>query len=391
MRRFTVSMAALLLTACSSTYAVRPPAVTQSVPEQMASLDPSDSVLFWSDERRSAAFRDMESLFPGLEVASANNVRVFDRGDPLSAAQVAALRQFMADTSAAGVMVLDDGKVRFEEYGLGFGPQDRWTSFSVAKSFTSALLGAAIEDGSIASLDAPVTAIIPALTGTAYDGVTVGQIATMTSGVAWNEDYTDPASDVARMLAIEPVAGESQAVTYARTLKREAPAGEKWVYKTLETNLLGLIVEEATGKSLAAYAAEKIVEPAGFAGQMFWMQDLTGGNIGGCCLSLRLSDYARFGQFVLEGGEGIVPDGWFKASGAPQVSFAPRAPGFGYGYQWWAYPGGNYGAQGIFGQAITIVPEDDLVVAVVSNWPTATSSENRMKAQALVAALSEAD
>ena len=387
-RLVLASVMALAVGACAgrmdtaqTVSAAPPPAVTQSMPAQMASLDPSDSILFWSDNRRSAAFRDMESLFPGLEVAPASQSRYLPQGQPLSASGQAAIRKFMAETSAAGVMVLQDGKVRFEQYGLGMGVTDRWTSFSVAKSFTSTLLGAAIADGSIESLDTPVTAIIPALEGTAYDGVTVGQIATMTSGVAWNEDYTDPESDVARMLAIAPVAGESQAVTYARTLKREAPAGQKWVYKTLETNLLGLIVEQATGKSLAAYAAEKIVQPAGFAGGLFWMQDLTGGNIGGCCLSLRLSDYARFGQFVLEGGEGIVPEGWFAASGAPQVDFGN---GFGYGYQWWSYPEGNFGAQGIFGQAITIVPEKKLVVAVISNWKTATSSDNRKKFQALV-------
>ena len=391
MRAILASMTALAVAGCSAAYSgpvetadAAPPAVSQSMPEQMASMDPGDSILFWSDERRSAAFRDMESLFPGLEVAPANTVRTFPRGESLDAETVAAIRSFMADTQAGGVMVLEDGKVRFEEYGLGLGAKDRWTSFSVAKSFTSSLLGSAIEDGYIESLDTPVTSIIPALAGTAYDGVTVGQIATMTSGVAWNEDYTDPDSDVAKMLAIAPVAGESQAVTYARTLTREAPAGEKWVYKTLETNLLGLIVEEATDKSLAAYAAEKIVEPAGFEGGLFWMQDLTGGNIGGCCLSLRLSDYARFGQFVLEGGEGVVPEGWFADSGAAQVSFAPNAPGFGYGYQWWAYPQGAYGAQGIFGQAITIVPESDLVVAVVSNWPTATSNVYRGKFRDLV-------
>ena len=360
------------------------PAVTQSMPATMASLDPSDSILFWSDERRSAAFRNMEGLFPGLEVGAAGGIRPLVEGRPLDEATAAAARAFMQETSTAGLMVLQDGKVRFEEYGLGLQPADRWTSFSVAKSFTSTLLGAAIEDGHIDSLNTRVTKIIPALDGTAYDGVTVGQIATMTSGVGWNEDYTDPDSDVAKMLAVTPVAGESQAVTYARTLTREAPAGEKFVYKTLETNLLGLIVEQATGKSLAAYAAEKIVQPAGFEGGLFWMQDLTGGNIGGCCLSLTLSDYARFGQFVLEGGKGVVPQGWFGQAGAPLVEFGPQAPGFGYGYQWWAYPGGNYGAQGIFGQAITIVPSRNMVVAVVSNWPTATSSANRAKFQELV-------
>ena len=380
MRALLASTLAIALAGCATAYdndapVTAAPAVTQSMPQQMASMAPGDSILFWDDVRRSAAFRDMESLFPGLEVAPASNPRVFRQGPPLSRDVQVAIRDFMAKTQAAGVMVLDDGVVRFEEYGLGMMPDDRWTSFSVAKSFTSTLLGAAIADGAIESVDTPVTSIIPALAGTAYDGVTVGQIATMTSGVAWNEDYTDPNSDVARMLSVTPVAGESQAVTYARTPSREAPAGEKWVYKTLETNLLGLIVEQATGKSLAAYAAEKIVEPAGFAGGLFWMQDLTGGNIGGCCLSLRLSDYARMGQFALEGGEGVVPDGWFAEAGSPLVGF-PNAPGYGYGYQWWTYPGA-YGAQGIFGQAITIVPESNLVVAVVSNWPTATSTANR--------------
>ena len=372
MNRLLISLSALALAGCATAYDAKPPAVTQSMPKQMATMDPSDSILFWSDARRSAAFRVMEDSFPGLEVAPAASPRTFARGAALRTEVQDKLRAYMAQTSASGLMVIDDGKVVFEEYGLGLGPQDRWTSFSVAKSFTSTLLGAAIRDGLIKGLDQPVTEIIPELKGTAYDGVTVGQIATMTSGVAWNEDYTDPDSDVARMLAIAPVAGESQAVTFARTLKREAPAGEKWVYKTLETNLLGLIVEKATGKSLAAYAAEKIVVPAGFSGGLFWMQDLTGGNIGGCCLSLRLSDYARFGQFVLEGGKGVVPTGWFADAGAPKVDFAPNAPGFGYGYQWWAYPGGHYGAQGIFGQAITIVPSENLVVAIVSNWPTAT-------------------
>ncbi len=396
MRGLWISTAALALAGCANTYdtvesaPVAPaiPAVTQSMPEQMASMDPGDSILFWNDARRSAAFRDMEGLFPGLEVAPANPVRELPRSAEVLPANLQAdIRAYMSETHAAGLMVLKDGKVVFEDYGLGLKSTDRWTSFSVAKSFTSTLLGAAIADGKIAGVDTPVTEIVPALAGTAYDGVTVGQVATMTSGVAWNEDYTDPDSDVAKMLAIAPVAGESQAVTYARTLKREAPAGAKWVYKTLETNLLGLIVEQATGKSLAAYAAEKIVEPAGFEGGLFWMQDLTGGNIGGCCLSLRLSDYARMGQFALEGGKGVVPEGWFVTAGSPLVDFAPEAPGFGYGYQWWTYPGATYGAQGIFGQAITIVPEDRLVVAVVSNWETATSRTNRDGFRTLVGKL----
>jgi len=368
MRVWGLALAAALLAGCASAPLADRPDVYPTQPAEAVPLE-DQQVLFWDDATRTDRFRRMEDYFAGIETAPADDLRELPPGEPFDAATLAKIDGFLVAMNAAGIMVLQDGKVRLEKYRLGFGPEQRWTSFSVAKSFTSTLLGAALKDGSIASLDDPVTRYLPELAGTAYDGVTVAQVATMTSGVKWNEDYADPESDVARMLSVAPVQGESQAVTYARTLTREAPAGEKWVYKTLETNLLGDIVAAATGKTLAAYAKEKIVDPAGFAGGLFWMTDLTGGNIGGCCLSIRLADYARMGQWVLEGGQPSVPEGWFAQAGAAQVDLGK---GFGYGYQWWTYPGGFYGAQGIFGQYITIVPEQDMVVAVVSNYPTAT-------------------
>ncbi len=345
---------------------------------QPPARDPADlQVLFWSDAQRAQRFREMEQWFSGHEVLAAQTPRMLPKGVPLSDGLQAELRALMAQTNAAGIMVLQDGHIRFEDYGLGFGPKDRWTSFSVAKSFTSTLLGAAIKDGHIASLDDPVTQYIPQLAGSAYDGVTVRQLATMTSGVKWNEDYTDPNSDVARMNLFTVQYGPDAIIMQMKGLEREATPGAKWVYKTGETNLIGVLVENAVGKPLAEYAKHKIVDPAGFAGDLFWMVDPRGGNIGGCCLSLQLADYARMGLFALEGGLGQVPDGWFAQAATAQVAFGPAAPGFGYGYQWWAYPGGNFGAQGIFGQAITLVPAKKLVVAVVSNWPTATSGPLR--------------
>ncbi len=366
MRRTLPFLAALALGACTTTPGAPPIRLVQPTTQ----APPQDQqVLFWDDSTRADRFRRMEDFFPGHEVAAAPAVRKLETGTTYDAATAGALDAYLASSNAAGIMVLQDGRVRYERYALGFGPKKRWTSFSVAKSFTSTLLGAAVKDGFIASMDDPVTKYLPKLAGTAYAGVSVEQLATMTSGVKWNEDYADPASDVARMLQVAPVAGESQAITYARQLTREAPAGRKWVYKTLETNLIGDLVAAATGRSLAAYAKEKIVDPAGFAGPMFWMTDLTGGNIGGCCLSLRLSDYARFGQFALEGGQPAVPAGWFVNASAAQVDLGN---GYGYGYQWWTYPGASYGAQGIFGQSITLMPEHRLVIAIVSNWPRAT-------------------
>lgn len=351
--------------------------------------DPSElQVLFWNDEQRSARFRDMEGWFPGHEVPAATTPRVLEAGTPLPAPLAQEIRTAMAETHAAGVLVYQDGKVRFEDYGLGFTPDGRWTSFSVAKSFTSTLLGAAVRDGFIASLDDPVTKYVPGLAGSAYEGVTVRQIATMTSGVKWNEDYTDPNSDVAQMNRFVVEYGPDAIVAQMKELEREAPPGEKWVYKTGETNLIGMVVENAVGLSLAEYAQEKIVEPAGFEHGLFWMSDPRGGNIGGCCLSLSLEDYARMGIFVLEGGGDTVPEGWFAEAGDSQVDFGDS--GFGYGYQWWTFPQG-FGAQGIFGQSITIVPEEQLVVAVVSNWPTATSSDYRAKWRDIVGKIAAAD
>jgi CubicO group peptidase (beta-lactamase class C family) len=291
------------------------------------------------------------------------------------------LKALMASTNAAGIMVLEDGKVRYEAYGLGLGASDRWTSFSVAKSFTSTLLGAAVKDGFITSLDDPVTQYIPGLKGSAYEGVSVRQLATMTSGVKWNEDYTDPNSDVAQMNRFVIEYGPDAIVAQMKSLPREAAPGEKWVYKTGETNLIGVLVENAVGKPLAEYAQAKIVEPAGFEGGLFWMVDPRGGNIGGCCLSITLADYARMGQFALEGGKGVVPAGWFAEATDSQVDFGTT--GYGYGYQWWTYPGATYGAQGIFGQGITLFPDKRVVFAYVGNWAQASGGPERARFLAL--------
>ncbi len=345
--------------------------LTQPPPRDMADLQ----VLFWTDEQRSQRFREMEQWFAGHEVPAPVSPRPLPKGTPLSAELQAEIGALMKATSTAGVMVLVDGKVVHEEYGLGLGPKDRWTSFSVAKSFTSTLLGAAVKDGKIASLDDPVTKYIPGLAGSAYEGVTVKQLATMTSGVKWDENYTDPKSDVAQMNRFVVEYGPEAIVAQMKALPREAEPGTKWVYKTGETNLIGLLVENAVGMPLAEYAKSRIVDAAGFEGGLFWMVDPRGGNIGGCCLSITLGDYARMGQFALEGGKGVVPEGWFAEATDSAVDFGTS--GFGYGYQWWTYPQGTYGAQGIFGQGITIFPDKRVVVAYVGNWATASGGAER--------------
>ncbi|UZK66875.1 serine hydrolase domain-containing protein [Sphingomonas sp. M1-B02] len=326
-------------------------------------------VLFWSQAQRDANFPHMEKIFPGHIVKAGGKVRALPVGKPL-AVDAAEVDAFIAAQNVSGLIVLQDGKVRLERYARGYGPKGRWTSFSVAKSFTSTLVGAAIRDGYIKSVDEPVTKYIPELAGSGYDGVSIAQLLTMTSGVRWNEDYTSPTSDVARMF-LEPVpAGEDPTVFYMKKLPRETAPGAKWVYKTGETNLIGVLVRRATKKPLATYLSEKVWKPYGMEQDAFWMVDPSGSEVSGCCLSVSLRDYARLGQFALEGGKGVVPADWFAESTRAHAKVG--RPGYGYGYQWWTYPEGRYGAQGIFGQTIRVDPKTRTVVVISAAAAKAT-------------------
>ena len=280
--------------------------------------------------------------------------------------------RYMASMRTSGVVVLKDGKVVLERYGLGRTAKDRWTSFSVAKSVTSILIGAAIRDGAIKSVDAPVVDYIPELKGGAYEGVTVAQLLTMTSGVRWNEDYSDPNSDVARagVSILEP--GVDPIVSYMRRLPRADPPGAKFVYKTGETDLAGVLLTNAVGKSMSAYLSERLWRPYGMERDAAWVEDPAGHERGGCCLSMTLRDYARIGQFMLDGGRAggtrVLPEGWVEAATRRQVTFPPSGePDKGYGYFWWIHDGA-YVAEGIFGQEIFVFPKDRVVVAINSAW-----------------------
>lgn len=352
--------AALLLGACDSETA-----------SLIANLPRDQNVLFWTIEQRDAAFRTMDKLVDTNDISAGGKVYPLPAGKPITVDFD--IDAFMKNQRNAGLIIIQDGKIRFEKYALGYSADGRWTSFSVAKSFTSTLVGAALKDGHIKSLEDKVTAYIPDLRGSAYDDVSVRQLLTMTSGVKWNEDYTDPKSDVALFNAHKAEPGIDVTVSYMRTLPREAPAGEKWVYKTGETNLIGVLVSSATRKTLSAYLSEKVWKPFGMERDGFWMLGSTGHEISGCCMSATLRDYARFGQFILGGGAGVVPADWFAEATKKQAEIGQ--PGRGYGFQWWTNDDGSFAAQGIFGQGIFIDPKRKLVIASNGNWPTATDPE----------------
>ena len=337
----------------------------------LATLPTNRDVLFWSQAQRDAAFRALDRI-PLL--AKAHTVPASSQPSPLPEGKPLQLpldvQAYMAGQRSAALLVVHQGQLRLEHYGLDFGPTGRWTSFSVAKSFTSTLVGAALQDGFIQSLDDPISRYIPALKGSAYDAVNVRQLLTMTSGVQWNEDYADPQADVARFNNHRPPAGEQALVSYMRQLPRAAPAGERWLYSTGETNLVGTLVQQATQKPLATYLSEKIWQPAGMEHPATWILSKTGQEIGGCCVQATARDYARLGVFILNGaqagGRSIVPEDWWAQATTKQADIG--MPGRGYGYQWWTYDDGSYTARGIFGQGIFIDPQRQLVIVSNANW-----------------------
>ena len=338
----------------------------------LATLPTNSDILFWSQAQRDAGFRATDRL-PILAksrvVAPGATPRPLPPGPPLKLALD--VDAFMTAQRSAALLIVHDGKLRLERYGLGFDAAGRWTSFSVAKSFTSTLVGAALRDGAIRSMDDKVSTYIPQMKGSAYDDVSIRQLLTMTSGVRWTENYGDPNSDVALFNKHKPEPGVDSIVSYLRQLPREAPAGTRWHYSTGETNLVGILVAQATGKPLAQYLSEKIWVPAGMEQQATWILSRTGKEISGCCIQAATRDFARFGLFILAGAPGTVPEGWLAQATTRQADI--NQPGRGYGYQWWTFDDGSFAARGIFGQGIFIDPKRKLVIAHNANWAAGAS------------------
>lgn len=360
---------------------------------------PVTSLLFWSPAQQVVGYRTIEKIFPTRVVKAGTNVYPL----PMASASFDVdydfqktrwtTDTFMAANHLSGLLVIKNGKILIERYGLGRTAKDRWTSFSVGKSVTSTLIGAAIRDGFIKSLDAEVTDYIPALKDSAYEGVTIRNLLTMSSGVKWNEDYSDPNSDVAKFASGTPGPnGESPIVAYMARLPREAKPGTKFVYKTGESDLIGVLLSNATHMHPADYLSQKIWSKFGMEQDAVWMIDRSGLELGGCCISMTLRDYGRFGLFMLGGGvaagEQVLSPQYIDEATKKQV---PSDFGsLGYGFQWWIHAGGAYEAIGIFGQSIYVDPAEQLIVVTNSAWPEADADKYYIVHAAYIAAVVKA-
>lgn len=337
-------------------------------------------VFQWNREERLTGFKSVEKITPVNTVGAGGKARALAAPSSPLALKLAELldkptADFMKSGDIVGVMVINNGEVIVERYAHGFSRNDRWTSFSVAKSFTATLAGAALADGSLKSLDDLVIDYVPELNGSAYDGVTIRHLLTMTSGVYWNEDYTDPKSHVADM-ALGAGDSSRDQLDVLKSLPRFAKPGSTFDYRTGESNLLGIVIMRATGKSLSDYLTEKIWKPFGMEKAAYWALDGQGREMAGCCLSMTLGDYARFGLFMLGGGkigdEQVVDSQWYK-DGTRDIT------GHHYGYQWRMVDDGVFAATGIFGQLIAVDTKTGSVAVILSAWDHPVSRRGNEK------------
>ncbi len=284
---------------------------------------------------------------------------------------------FLNLSGTGGLLVVKDNEIVFEKYYLGNDDQTEFTSWSVAKSFTSALIGIAISQGHISNVDDLASEYVPELLGTAYRDVSIKDLLQMSSGVAFEEEYSDLNSDVYGLLL---ALGKSlDAYIGSMTDKSHSP-GTFNDYKGSDTQILGMVLSRATGQSLASYLETNLWKPLGAESDAHWSTDRYDVEATFCCIGAVLRDYAKFGLLYLNGGkwdsQQLLPSEWISAS--IDISEPHLQPGdnpqssdtWGYGYQWWVPDeSGDYMAIGVFNQFIYVNPEKNMVIVKNSANP----------------------
>lgn len=386
------SMQLIALTAIVSCAPITSSTSEDTSAVEMKMLDNSNSILFLQGDEQIEAFRHSSQLAPSRLIQASKTPLVLNTVNaelvPIEfeyAGTKRTLEAYLAEERVAGLVVIKNGRIRFEHYGLGNTEDSRWISFSVTKSVVSLLIGAAIKDGYIGSVNDPAVDYLPLLKGSAYEQASIKNVLQMASGVAWNEDYADPDSDVA--------GANYETLALYEHLKRKdvvAEPGKVFNYNTAETNLAGTLLRSAIGNNLSTYLQEKIWQPFGMESDAYWqLTEPGGGEFGGCCINATLRDYARIGLFAmadgrLSNGESVLPVDWMADSTSPSDGFE------GYGYFWWLEESARYQAIGIFGQSIYINPETQTVIAVHSAWPSADSEKDWGSQKALLYAIDAA-
>lgn len=332
-------------------------------------------------------FINMDKYFPAKEVQKAKTPHIFPKNIPIRLpenfsyqGQSFITAAYLDSTGTQGLLVLQNDSLVFENYYKGQTETTRHISWSVSKSFISALFGIAIEEGHIKSIEQNVEEYLPELIGSGYEGVRIKDVLQMSTGVGFNEDYADFNSDINRWFRSFAF-GDSQD-EFAATLVREREPGTFNHYVSINTHVLGMILVKATGRSLTDYLQEKIWQKIGMEHNAYWVADNEGMEMALGGLNATLRDYAKMGQLFLHNGnwqgEQIVPEAWVKASVTPDAphlmptsNASSLDQGLGYGYQWWIPDSteGEFMAIGVFHQMIYINPTTKTVIVKNSGNP----------------------
>lgn len=334
-------------------------------------------------DRMVGSFSAMDQIFPVRRVPMGSTVRELPRAD--KAPDWPFVDAYLASHPATGLLVMKDGRILVERYQYGRKAEDRFTSFSMAKTVVGLAVGIAVSEGRIASIDDPVDRYEPALAQTAWKGVPIRHVLNMASGVRFDETYDRRDTDIAR-LSRPWTMQEGGLLDALQTLQaRENPPGDKFRYISADTQVLAQVLAAATGQPLANYVGARLWGPMGAEADGQWVLDTKGTEAAYCCLSARLRDWGRLGQLMLEGGERagqrIVPREWIEAG--TSVRFRDghlqpyrATPYFGYGYQTWVFPDNlGFALLGVRGQSVFVHPRLRLVMVQTAVWPRSIDLE----------------
>ncbi|MEO7691354.1 MAG: serine hydrolase [Sphingomonas sp.] len=343
-------------------------------------------------------FRNMDTLFTTRSVARSGTVWQLPRNDraldltyTFQGKQYSA-EDFLERTYTNALLVMKDGRIVSEIYRNNSNERTRFMGWSMTKSITSMLVGCALEEGRIKSLDDPITTYLPELSNGGYQGVTIRQILQMRSGVDYEEryDFANPGTAATNHInaLVKNVARFADA---ARTIRRAHSPGTVFQYKTLDTAVLGWLVERVSGMSVAAYTARKLWEPLGMESDAFYIMDGAPGvgrEFSGAGFNATLRDWGRIGLTMLNRGTGnghrIVSPEWVAQATAPT---APEDARGGYGFQWWTMPGSDaYSAIGLQGQYVFVDEATRTVVVKLSYFPPTDAQASEETATFLAAA-----
>lgn len=362
-------------------------------------LPDADDFLLWSPCLQAYGYRIVEKLFATRAIRRGDHATPIPRGRELtlsyqSDGEERTIAQLMDRNAVAGLLVIRDGRIVLERYGLGLQPGDRWSTMSMVKSMTAMLVGAGIAEGFLKSVDDGVTDHLPQLRGSAYDGVTIRHLLTMSSGVAWLEDYADRSSHVnqySRLLAAKKPGG---VLDLLKTLSRAHPPGTVWSYNTGDTYLLGAVLTAATRTTLADTMTRTIWQPCGMEFDAYYTLDAEDGQeIAGSRAGMALRDLGRIGLLVandgMAGGRRILPAGWVDAMAERAFALPADAANehrlalglTAYGFSWWLRDDGAMLAMGHSGQRLYVNRARKLVVVNLAAYPEpryrAASEHNR--------------